>query len=64
MSADAGDVSRRFAACRRYRISRVYSSGLEESVQKFLELLGRLKRVYLTPLEENVLSVLESEIRN
>ena len=45
------------------RINRVYSSGLEESVQKFLESLGRLKRAYLTGLEEKVLSVLESEIR-
>ncbi|AUB43087.1 Site-specific DNA-cytosine methylase (plasmid) [Nostoc flagelliforme CCNUN1] len=45
------------------RITRVYSSGLEESVQKFLESLGKLKRVYLTGLEEKVLSVLESEIR-
>ncbi|MBD2535427.1 hypothetical protein H6G97_40945 [Nostoc flagelliforme FACHB-838] len=44
------------------RISRVYSSGLEESVQKFLESLGKLKRVYLTALEEKVLSLLESEI--
>ena len=44
------------------RISRVYSSGLEESVQKFLEMLGKLNRAYLTDLEEKVLSVLESEI--
>ena len=40
------------------RISRVYSSGLEESVQKFLEMLGKLNRAYLTDLEEKVLSVL------
>ncbi|MEA5604865.1 hypothetical protein [Nostoc sp. UHCC 0252] len=46
------------------RISRVYSSGLEESVQKFLESLGRLKRAYLTDLEEKVLSLLEAEIAN
>ncbi|MBE9052855.1 hypothetical protein IQ243_21005 [Nostocales cyanobacterium LEGE 11386] len=45
------------------RISRVYSSGLEESVQRFLESLGKLNRAYLTGLEEKVLSVLESEIR-
>ncbi|WP_341529869.1 hypothetical protein WKK05_11430 [Nostoc sp. UHCC 0302] len=32
------------------RINRVYSSGLEESVQKFLESLGKLKRAYLTGL--------------
>ncbi|RCJ24034.1 hypothetical protein A6770_28725 [Nostoc minutum NIES-26] len=43
------------------RINRVYSSELEESVQKFLESLGRLKRSYLTGLEEKLLSVLESE---
>ncbi|WP_193200673.1 hypothetical protein [Nostoc sp. MG11] len=43
------------------RISRVYSSGLEESVQKFLETLGKLNRAYLTDLEEKVLRVLESE---
>jgi hypothetical protein len=45
------------------RVNRVYSSELEESVQKFLESLGKLKRAYLTGLEEKVLSVLESEIR-
>ncbi|ODH02775.1 hypothetical protein A4S05_22435 [Nostoc sp. KVJ20] len=45
------------------RINRVYSSGLEESVQKFLESLGKLKRAYLTDLEEKVLSVLELEIK-
>ncbi|MCC5653483.1 hypothetical protein LC609_27555 [Nostoc sp. XA013] len=44
------------------RINRVYSSGLEESVQKFLESLGKLNRAYLTALEEKVLSLLESEI--
>ncbi|MCC5670383.1 hypothetical protein LC653_43040 [Nostoc sp. CHAB 5784] len=44
------------------RISRVYSSSLEESVQKFLESLGKLNRGYLTALEEKVLSVLELEI--
>ena len=43
------------------RINRVYSSALEESVQKFLESLGKLKRAYLTDLEEKVLSVLELE---
>ncbi|WP_442945041.1 hypothetical protein [Nostoc sp.] len=45
------------------RISRVYSSALEESVQKFLEMLGKLNRSYLTALEEKVLNVLEAEIR-
>jgi hypothetical protein len=45
------------------RISQVYSNGLEESVQKFLESLGKLKRAYLTDLEEKVLRVLESEIQ-
>jgi hypothetical protein len=44
------------------RINQVYSSGLEESVQKFLESLGKLNRAYLTALEEKVLSLLESEI--
>lgn len=44
------------------RINRVYSSGLEESVQKFLESLGKLNRAYLTALEEKVLSLLELEI--
>ncbi|WP_322669281.1 hypothetical protein [Nostoc sp. DedQUE09] len=46
----------------RLRISRVYSGGLEESVQKFLESLGKLKRAYLPQLEEKVLRVLELEI--
>ncbi|QFS51391.1 hypothetical protein GXM_08885 [Nostoc sphaeroides CCNUC1] len=46
----------------RLRINQVYSSGLEESVQKFLESLGKLNRGYLTALEEKVLSLLESEI--
>ncbi|MCC5604251.1 hypothetical protein [Nostoc favosum] len=46
------------------RISRVYSSALEESVQKFLESLGKLSRPYLTALEEKVLNVLELEIRD
>ncbi|WP_225895436.1 hypothetical protein [Dendronalium phyllosphericum] len=43
------------------RISRVYSSRLEESVQRFLESLVQLKRDYLTALEEKVLSLLELE---
>ncbi|MHC5853859.1 hypothetical protein [Nostoc sp.] len=43
------------------RINRVYSSALEESVQKFLEMLGKLNRAYLTALEEKVLNLLESE---
>ncbi|MEH2268040.1 MAG: hypothetical protein V7K68_06345 [Nostoc sp.] len=45
------------------RINRVYSRGLEESVQKFLESLGKLKRAYLTGLEEKVLSLLEFEYK-
>ncbi|WP_228058614.1 hypothetical protein [Nostoc sp. LEGE 12447] len=45
-------------------INRVYSSGLEESVQKFLESLGKLNRPYLTALEEKLLSLLEAEIAN
>jgi hypothetical protein len=45
------------------RINRVYSRGLEESVQKFLESLGKLKRAYLTGLEEKLLKVLELEIK-
>ncbi|QFS52042.1 hypothetical protein [Nostoc sphaeroides] len=48
----------------RLRINRVYSSGLEESVQKFLESLGKLNRASLTALEEKLLKVLESEIRD
>ncbi|MFN6497944.1 MAG: hypothetical protein RMX65_013170 [Nostoc sp. DedQUE01] len=43
------------------RISRVYSSELEESVQRFLESLGKLKRAYLTVVEDKLLRVLESE---
>jgi hypothetical protein len=46
------------------RINRVYSGGLEESVQKFLEMLGKLNRAYLTALEEKLLNVLELEIRD
>ncbi|WP_323808756.1 hypothetical protein [Nostoc sphaeroides] len=46
------------------RINRVYSDSLEESVQKFLEMLGKLNRAYLTALEEKLLKVLESEIRD
>ncbi|MHC5770455.1 MAG: hypothetical protein ACYTXI_33705 [Nostoc sp.] len=45
------------------RLARVYSRGLEESVQKFLEMQGKLNRVYLTALEEKVLSLLESEVK-
>jgi hypothetical protein len=48
----------------RLRITRVYSSSLEESVQKFLEMLGKPKRYYLTDLEEKLLTVLELEIRD
>jgi hypothetical protein len=47
----------------RLRISRVYSGALEDSVQKFLEMLGKLNRSYLTNLEEKVLSLLESEVK-
>ncbi|MEA5569261.1 hypothetical protein [Anabaena sp. UHCC 0399] len=43
------------------RINRVYSSALEESVQRFLESLGKLKRSYLTAVEEKLLSVIERE---
>ncbi|MEH1806270.1 hypothetical protein [Nostoc sp.] len=46
----------------RLRISQAYSSGLEESVQRFLESLGKLNRAYLKDLEEKVLKVLELEI--
>jgi hypothetical protein len=45
------------------RLARVYSSGLEESVQRFLESLGKLNRAYLTDLEGKLLSVLESEFK-
>lgn len=45
-------------------ISQVYSTELEESVQRFLESLGKLKRSYLSALEEKVLKLLESEIRD
>ncbi|MCW5318879.1 hypothetical protein GTQ43_36105 [Nostoc sp. KVJ3] len=45
------------------RINRMYSSGLEESVQKFLEMLGKLNRAYLTALEEKLLGVLEMECK-
>jgi hypothetical protein len=45
------------------RINRVYSSGLEESVQRFLESLGKLNRAYLTDLEGKVLNLLEFEYK-
>ncbi|MEH2221472.1 MAG: hypothetical protein V7K72_31015 [Nostoc sp.] len=35
---------------------------MEESVQKFLESLGKLNRAYLTALEEKLLGVLESDL--
>jgi hypothetical protein len=41
------------------RIARVYSPVLEESVQRFLESLGKLNRSYLTDLEEKLLGVVE-----
>jgi CRISPR/Cas system endoribonuclease Cas6 (RAMP superfamily) len=44
------------------RINLVYSSGLLESVQRFLESLEKLKRAYLTELEEKVLRVLKFKI--
>ncbi|MHC5826463.1 MAG: hypothetical protein ACYT04_64030, partial [Nostoc sp.] len=44
------------------RINRVYSSSLEESVQRFLESLGKLNRAYLTALEEKVLGLVELKI--
>ncbi|WP_335061965.1 hypothetical protein [Nostoc sp.] len=56
------DVQR--PAAMRKRITRVGSTGLEESVQKFLESLGKLNRAYLTALEEKSLSLLEAEIAN
>ncbi|MBD2248762.1 hypothetical protein [Nostoc sp. FACHB-888] len=56
------DVQR--PAAMRLRITRVCSTGLKESVQKFLESLGRLNRAYLTALEEKLLSLLEAEIAN
>ncbi|WP_225226140.1 hypothetical protein [Komarekiella delphini-convector] len=43
------------------RVIRVYSRELEESVQKFLESLGKLNRTYLTDLEEKLFIVLESQ---
>ncbi|WP_230967204.1 hypothetical protein [Nostoc commune] len=43
------------------RINRVYSSGLEESVQRFLESLGKLNRAYFTGLEEKLLGLIERE---
>jgi hypothetical protein len=39
----------------------VYSGALEESVQKFLEMLGKLNRSYMTAVEDKLLSVLELE---
>ncbi|WP_414516463.1 hypothetical protein [Nostoc sp. PCC 9305] len=43
------------------RISRVYSSGLEETVKSLLQSLGKLNRTYLTALEEKLLSLIERE---
>ena len=42
------------------RINRVYSGGLEESVQRFLESLGRLNRAYLTALYQIIVKLHES----
>ncbi|MBN3945228.1 MAG: hypothetical protein HWQ38_01540 [Nostoc sp. NMS7] len=47
----------------RLRISRVYSSALEETVKSLLQLLGKVNRPYLTAVEEKLLSVLEFEYR-
>ncbi|MCC5668267.1 hypothetical protein LC653_31510 [Nostoc sp. CHAB 5784] len=43
------------------RISRVYSSGMEETAKNLLQLLGKLNRPYLTAVEEKLLSVIEKE---
>ncbi|MHC5596061.1 MAG: hypothetical protein ACYTXC_08915 [Nostoc sp.] len=43
------------------RISRVYSSALEETVKSLLQLLGKVNRPYLTAVEEKLLTLLESE---
>jgi hypothetical protein len=47
----------------RLRISRVYSSSLEETVKNLLQSLGKVNRAYLTAVEEKLLSVLESEYK-
>ncbi|WP_416212063.1 transposase [Nostoc sp. ChiVER01] len=47
----------------RSQIVPLHAQNLEESVQKFLEMLGKLNRAYLTDLEGKVLSLLELEIR-
>ncbi|MHC5747860.1 MAG: hypothetical protein ACYTXT_39610 [Nostoc sp.] len=43
------------------RISRVYSSSLEETVKSLLQLLGKVNRPYLTAVEEKLLSLIERE---
>ncbi|MCC5612509.1 hypothetical protein LC612_38905 [Nostoc sp. CHAB 5834] len=43
------------------RISRVYSSGLEETIKSLLQLLGKVNRPYLTAVEDKLLNLLESE---
>ncbi|MGJ5630974.1 hypothetical protein [Nostoc sp. CALU 1950] len=43
------------------RISRVYSSGLEETVKNLLQSLGKVNRPYLTAVEEKLLKLLELE---
>jgi hypothetical protein len=53
------DVQR--SAATRLGITRVCSSGLEELVRRFLEMLGKLNRAYLTAVEEKLLTVLESK---
>jgi hypothetical protein len=45
------------------RMTRVYSSALEETVKSLLQSLGKVNRPYLTAVEEKLLSVLESEYR-
>ncbi|BBD63083.1 hypothetical protein NIES2109_59330 (plasmid) [Nostoc sp. HK-01] len=43
------------------RISRVYSTELEETVKNLLQSLGKVNRPYLTAVEEKLLSVIEQE---
>ena len=43
------------------RISRVYSSGLEETVKSLLQSLGKVNRAYLTAVEDKLLSLIERE---
>ncbi|MCC5611860.1 hypothetical protein LC612_35300 [Nostoc sp. CHAB 5834] len=43
------------------RISRVYSSALEETVKNLLQSLGKVNRPYLSAVEEKLLSLIEKE---